>query len=194
MRDDVCYIYIYIPYQLNSVNSFRILTMRPFLPPNVVTLNNEVIINTEVRSIPVTKKGVYFAFRDQGACISLLAIKVYYITCPEVTASFAYFPGTPTGRELTSIEQAEGKFTLIVVSSLRNMSSKPCNFILNQIPLNFHKIPIRVSIFRKMRGQFRGSESPEALMQRRWEMVLAFWWMSVQAGLRSRSSPTNLQW
>lgn len=30
------------------------------------TLNNEVIINTEVRSIPVTKKGVYFAFRDQG--------------------------------------------------------------------------------------------------------------------------------
>ncbi|CAL8148179.1 unnamed protein product [Orchesella dallaii] len=73
------------------------------------TLNNEVIINTEVRSIPVVKKGVYFAFRDQGACISLLAIKVYYITCPEVTASFAFFPATPTGRELTSIEQAEGK-------------------------------------------------------------------------------------
>ncbi|XP_021955227.1 ephrin type-B receptor 2 isoform X1 [Folsomia candida] len=73
------------------------------------TLNNEVIINTEVRSIPVTKKGVYFAFRDQGACISLLAIKVYYITCPEVTASFAFFPGQPTGRDLTSIEQAEGK-------------------------------------------------------------------------------------
>ncbi|CAL8143320.1 unnamed protein product [Orchesella dallaii] len=60
------------------------------------TLNNEVIINTEVRSIPVVKKGVYFAFRDQGACISLLAIKVYYITCPEVTASFAFFPATPT--------------------------------------------------------------------------------------------------
>lgn len=38
--------------------------------------NTEVIINTEVKSIPVTKKGVYFAFRDQGACISLLAIKV----------------------------------------------------------------------------------------------------------------------
>jgi ephrin-B len=38
--------------------------------------NSEVIINTEVKSIPVTKKGVYFAFRDQGACISLLAIKV----------------------------------------------------------------------------------------------------------------------
>ena len=74
----------------------------------LLLLKTQVIINTEVRSIPVTKKGVYFAFRDQGACISLLAIRVYYITCPEVTASFAVFPATPTGRELTSIEQAGG--------------------------------------------------------------------------------------
>lgn len=70
--------------------------------------NSEVIINTEVKSIPVTKKGVYFAFRDQGACISLLAIKVYYITCPEITVNFADFPTTPTGREVTFIEQAQG--------------------------------------------------------------------------------------
>ncbi|KAK9875970.1 hypothetical protein WA026_011071 [Henosepilachna vigintioctopunctata] len=70
--------------------------------------NNEVHINTEVKSIPVTKRGVYFAFRDQGACISLLAIKVYYITCPEVTINFAKFPATPTGKEVTVIEQAVG--------------------------------------------------------------------------------------
>ncbi|XP_046673447.1 ephrin type-B receptor 1-B isoform X1 [Homalodisca vitripennis] len=66
------------------------------------------IINTETKSIPVNKKGVYFAFRDQGACISLLAIKVYYITCPEVTINFAHFPMTPTGREVTLIEQTTG--------------------------------------------------------------------------------------
>ncbi|KAA0183400.1 hypothetical protein HAZT_HAZT009973, partial [Hyalella azteca] len=72
------------------------------------TNNNEVIINTEVRSIPVTKKGVYFALRDQGACISLLSIKVYYMTCPEITVSFAHFPTTPTGAKVTSIEQATG--------------------------------------------------------------------------------------
>ncbi|XP_044762766.1 ephrin type-B receptor 2 isoform X2 [Coccinella septempunctata] len=70
--------------------------------------NSEVNINTEVKSIPVTKRGVYFAFRDQGACISLLAIKVYYITCPEVTINFAKFPATPTGKEVTVIEQAVG--------------------------------------------------------------------------------------
>lgn len=70
--------------------------------------NTEVVINTEVKSIPVTKKGVYFAFRDQGACISILAIKVYYISCPEVSVNFARFPATPTGREVTFIEQTVG--------------------------------------------------------------------------------------
>ncbi|XP_076066161.1 eph receptor tyrosine kinase isoform X4 [Oratosquilla oratoria] len=72
------------------------------------TNSNQVIINTEIRSIAVTKKGVYFAFRDQGACISILAIKVYYVTCSEITKGFAHFPTTPTGSEVTSIEQTNG--------------------------------------------------------------------------------------
>lgn len=61
-----------------------------------------------MKSIPVTKKGVYFAFRDQGACISILAIKVYYISCPEISVNFAHFPATPTGREVALIEQTIG--------------------------------------------------------------------------------------
>ncbi|XP_044741715.1 ephrin type-B receptor 1-B isoform X2 [Chrysoperla carnea] len=72
------------------------------------SINADVGFNTEVKSIPVTKRGVYFAFRDQGACISLLAIKVYYITCPAITINFARFPATPTGREVTVIEEATG--------------------------------------------------------------------------------------
>lgn len=59
-----------------------------------------------MKSIPVTKKGVYFAFRDQGACISILAVKVYYITCPAIRVNFAHFNETPTGREI--IEQQTG--------------------------------------------------------------------------------------
>lgn len=70
--------------------------------------NSDVDINSEVKSIAVTKKGVYFAFRDQGACISVLAVKVYYITCPAVTENFAHFNETPTGREITLIEQQTG--------------------------------------------------------------------------------------
>ncbi|XP_023213804.1 ephrin type-B receptor 1-like, partial [Centruroides sculpturatus] len=73
------------------------------------TSTSEVIINTETRSIPITKKGVYFAFRDQGACLSLIAIKIYYVTCPNVTRNFAYFPSTPTGKEVTAIVPAEGQ-------------------------------------------------------------------------------------
>ena len=71
--------------------------------------NNEVIINTETRSVAVNKKGIYFAFRDQGACLSLLAIKVYYKTCPEVTAAFAQYPETPTGKTESAIEKKDGQ-------------------------------------------------------------------------------------
>lgn len=35
--------------------------------------------------------------------------QVYYITCPKVTINLAHFPTTPTGREVTFIEQATGK-------------------------------------------------------------------------------------
>lgn len=38
-------------------------------------------------------------------CFSL---QVYYITCPEIIKSFTHFPTTPTGSEVTSIEQATG--------------------------------------------------------------------------------------
>ncbi|XP_014679082.1 PREDICTED: ephrin type-B receptor 3-like, partial [Priapulus caudatus] len=70
--------------------------------------NNEVVINTEVRSVAASKRGVYFAFHDEGACISLLAVRVYYVTCPNITLNHAFFPETPTGREVSSIKQTIG--------------------------------------------------------------------------------------
>lgn len=72
------------------------------------TSNTDVVINTEVRSIPVSKRGVYFAFRDQGACLSLISIKVYHLYCPKLYTNFAYFNATPTGRDLTSLVAVEG--------------------------------------------------------------------------------------
>lgn len=73
------------------------------------TSNNDVVINTEIRSIPVTKRGVYFAFRDQGACLSLISIKVYHMQCPQLTTNLAKFNATPTGRDLTSLVAVEGE-------------------------------------------------------------------------------------
>lgn len=43
-----------------------------------------------------------------GACISLLAIKIYYVSCPNVTLNFARFPETPTDIELTGIVPTRG--------------------------------------------------------------------------------------
>ncbi|OQV14108.1 Ephrin type-A receptor 4-A [Hypsibius exemplaris] len=75
------------------------------------TSNNDMVINTEVRDIPLTKnaKGVYFAFQDQGACISILAVKVYYITCSNVTINSASFPETPTGTDVSSLVETFGQ-------------------------------------------------------------------------------------
>lgn len=73
------------------------------------TSNTEVIINTEIRSVPITKKGLYFALRDEGACMSLISIKIYYLRCREKTVNLANFPATPTGRDLTAITDVTGQ-------------------------------------------------------------------------------------
>merc|ERR1719422_2439531 len=73
------------------------------------TKNDEIIINTETRSVETTHKGLYFAFQDQGACLSLLSVKVYYLTCPEITVEFAHYPETATGTDTGSVEKVLGK-------------------------------------------------------------------------------------
>lgn len=72
-----------------------------------VDLNNAVI-NTEIRDIPVTNNGVYFAFLDEGACVTLTSVRVYYIICPEIVQDFAYFPNTTTSRQEAQVVRTEG--------------------------------------------------------------------------------------
>ena len=52
--------------------------------------------------------GVYFVFRDEGACATLLSVRIYYVTCPAVVASLAAFAQTPAGPQITSIVQRHG--------------------------------------------------------------------------------------
>uniref|UniRef100_G3NTH5 receptor protein-tyrosine kinase n=1 Tax=Gasterosteus aculeatus aculeatus TaxID=481459 RepID=G3NTH5_GASAC len=67
-------------------------------------------VNTEVRSFgPLSKgKGFHLAFQDLGACMSLLAVRVFYKKCPSVVQNFALFPETLTGAESTSLVIARG--------------------------------------------------------------------------------------
>uniref|UniRef100_A0A1I8EVW7 receptor protein-tyrosine kinase n=1 Tax=Wuchereria bancrofti TaxID=6293 RepID=A0A1I8EVW7_WUCBA len=60
-------------------------------------------VNQEVRSYTVTKDAAYFAFRDSGACISILNVKIFYEVCPEITRAFVHYPQTVTGAEAHSI-------------------------------------------------------------------------------------------
>ncbi|XP_035998075.1 ephrin type-B receptor 2 isoform X1 [Fundulus heteroclitus] len=66
-------------------------------------------INREVRSFgPVSRKGFYLAFQDYGACMSIIAVKVFYRKCPRVIQNGAVFPETLSGAESTSLVAARG--------------------------------------------------------------------------------------
>ncbi|KAF3697397.1 Ephrin type-B receptor 2 [Channa argus] len=66
-------------------------------------------INSEVRSFgPVSRTGFYLAFQDYGACMSLIAVRVFYRKCPSIIQNGAVFPETLSGAESTSLVAARG--------------------------------------------------------------------------------------
>uniref|UniRef100_A0AAR2L0L6 receptor protein-tyrosine kinase n=1 Tax=Pygocentrus nattereri TaxID=42514 RepID=A0AAR2L0L6_PYGNA len=66
-------------------------------------------INREVRSFgPVSRNGFYLAFQDYGACMSLIAVRVFFRKCPRVVRNGAVFPETLSGAESTSLVAARG--------------------------------------------------------------------------------------
>ncbi|KAG8130261.1 hypothetical protein E2320_016854, partial [Naja naja] len=68
-----------------------------------------VKMNVKVRSFgPLTKRGFYLAFQDSGACMSLVAVQVFFYKCPAVVKGFASFPETFAGGERTSLVEAPG--------------------------------------------------------------------------------------
>ncbi|XP_050411635.1 ephrin type-B receptor 1-B isoform X2 [Patella vulgata] len=71
----------------------------------------EIKINTETRRIALRPNlhGVYFAFQDEGACVTLISIKVYHVMCPNITMNFADFPETPTGDTEFSLVDRQGQ-------------------------------------------------------------------------------------
>ncbi|KAI4823654.1 hypothetical protein KUCAC02_012232 [Chaenocephalus aceratus] len=66
-------------------------------------------INSEFRSFgPVSRSGFYLAFQDYGACMSIIAVRVFYRKCPRVTQNGAIFSETLSGAESTSLVAARG--------------------------------------------------------------------------------------
>lgn len=43
---------------------------------------------------PLSRAGFYLAFQDQGACMALLSVRLFYKKCPSVTVNFTVFQET----------------------------------------------------------------------------------------------------
>lgn len=71
---------------------------------------SDLKINNVTKFVPLRKglRGIYFAFQDTGACVSIVTVKVYYKKCPQTTQGYAFFSDTPTGMEQTSNVEKEG--------------------------------------------------------------------------------------
>jgi hypothetical protein len=65
------------------------------------------IYRTDI-DVALNSKGVYFVFRDQGACVSILSIKIFYTLCAAEIGNLVVFPKTPTGANVTDLVQRAG--------------------------------------------------------------------------------------
>nr|XP_022338524.1 ephrin type-B receptor 1-B-like isoform X3 [Crassostrea virginica] len=77
---------------------------------NLYDSNTDIKLNTEVRDVSLSPGmgGVYIAFQDMGACVTLISIKISYIMCPNVTKNYAFFKETPVGRVNPGFEEHFG--------------------------------------------------------------------------------------
>ncbi|TSL10152.1 Ephrin type-A receptor 3 [Bagarius yarrelli] len=62
-------------------------------------------LNTEVRHIGrLSRRGLYLAFQDLGACIALVSVRVFYKRCPLAVMNLALFSDTVTGGDQALVE------------------------------------------------------------------------------------------
>jgi len=100
----------------------RFGALPPYLAPFPKFLDPPMIAITIIMCCTGGRRGIYFAFRDQGACATLLAVHVFYVTCPSVVTSLAVLTETPTGPEITSIMERHG---VCVANSVPSEAGRP---------------------------------------------------------------------
>jgi len=60
-----------------------------------------------IKRFGVNKEGFHLAFRDQGSCLSISSIKVYYKSCPETIIDFIHLPETLINEDANSRRKVE---------------------------------------------------------------------------------------
>ena len=114
--------FLWTTYQLIDTIAGNRFTSNNFGNPNTSNISN-VTVNVKTRGISIKKNGFYLAFRDQGACVSLLYVKVLYRLCENIDQGLVHFDETPTGASLTDIVERDGR-----CSNYSNMIRKPLGF------------------------------------------------------------------
>ncbi|KAF3707243.1 Ephrin type-A receptor 10 [Channa argus] len=66
-------------------------------------------LNTEVREIGhLNRKGFHLAFQDVGACVALVAVRVYYKRCLATVQNLAVFPDTVAEAAFATLVEVRG--------------------------------------------------------------------------------------
>lgn len=131
-------------FQWSTYKLVDIIAGNRFTSNNYGTLGlsytNNVTVNVKTRGISVEENGFYLAFRDQGACISLLYVKVFYRLCEEATRGLVHFPQTPTGAFLTDIVERDG-----ICTTNSKLLRKPLGFCKGNGQWTFQETVLRDS-------------------------------------------------
>ncbi|XP_077998531.1 ephrin type-B receptor 1-B-like [Glandiceps talaboti] len=76
------------------------------------------VVNTETRFFRTTsRRGFYLAFQDQGSCLAILNVTVFYYACPEVIENLAMFTRTPASPIAGNLVAVEGTCVANAVGS-----------------------------------------------------------------------------
>ena len=62
-------------------------------------------------SVITTTRGIYLAFLDQGACITLRKVVISYRYCPEIGSTLVAFPRTVAPANDSNLTEEEGNCT-----------------------------------------------------------------------------------
>jgi len=62
-------------------------------------------------SVVIRARGIYLAFLDQGACITLTKVVIGYRYCPEIGSTLVEFPRTVAPANDSDLTEQEGKCT-----------------------------------------------------------------------------------
>ena len=79
---------LFPPWQVDTVVAEHLTRKRPG-----AEATGKVNVKT-LRLGPLTKAGFYLAFQDQGACMALLSLHLFYKKCAQQTVNLTYFPET----------------------------------------------------------------------------------------------------